>query len=206
MTFTINPAPALTATMLVNGLSSTGTIANTQRSQVTSLVINFSVPVTLGTGDIALTDQDASNPFGSAGASVPFILTASNNGATYTLTFSGTGFISRGSLPTSLPNGHYILTVNFAQVSSTAAVVPSGSETLMFHRLYGDLTNAGYVTTVVARADASAANWSSYEQYLDDDGASFGAGFDSADSSALTAAESFVTGTQEQSLWSLFNE
>ena len=76
----------------------------------------------------------------------------------------------------------------------------------MFHRLYGDLTNAGYVTTVVARADASAANWSSYEQYLDDDGASFGAGFDSADSSALTAAESFVTGTQEQSLWSLFNE
>jgi hypothetical protein len=205
-TFTINPAVAVTTTMLVNGLPSTGSIANTQRSEVTSLVINFSSPVTLAAGAITLTDQDPTNPFGSAGANVPFILTVSNNGATYTLTFSGTGFVSRGSLPTSLPNGHYILTVNFAQVSSTNGTVPSGTQTLMFHRLYGDLTNAGYVTTTEARADASSSNWASYEQFLDNDGASFSAGFDSADSSALSAAESFVTGTQEQDLWSLFNQ
>jgi hypothetical protein len=91
-------------------------------------------------------------------------------------------------------------------VSSGTAAVPSGSQTLLFHRLYGDLTNAGYVTTVVARSDASASTWATYEQYLDNDGAAFSAGFDSADSSALTAAESFVTGTQEQNLWNLYNE
>jgi hypothetical protein len=161
--------------------------------------------VTLSAGAITLTDQDPANPFGSAGASVPFTLTSSNSGATYTLTFSRAGFVSRGSLGTSLPNGHYVLAVNFGHVTSGTAIVPSGSQSLRFHRLYGDLTNSGYVTTVVARADASAANWSSYEPYLDDDGATFSAGFDSADSSALGAAESFVTGTQEQNLWSLYN-
>jgi hypothetical protein len=57
----------------------------------------------------------------------------------------------------------------------------------------------------VARADASGGNWASYEQYLDNDGAAFSAGFDSADSSALTTSESFLTGTQEQNLWSLYN-
>jgi RHS repeat-associated protein len=206
-TFTISPAVALTTTMLVNGLPSTGAIANTQRSQVTSLVINFSTPVTLSAGAITLTDQDPTNPFGAAaGTSVPFTLTSSNGGETYTLTFSGAGFVSRSSLATSLPNGHYVLTVNFGDVSSGTAAVPSGSQTLLFHRLYGDLTNAGYVTTVVARSDASASNWATYEQYLDNDGAAFSAGFDSADSSALTAAESFVTGTQEQNLWNLYNE
>ena len=203
-TFTIDPAVALTTTMLVNGLPSTGSIANTQRSQVTSLVINFSAPVTLSAGAITLTDQDPSNPFGGAGASVPFTLTSSNGGETYTLTFSGAGFINRGSLATSLPNGHYSLNVNFSLVSSAAAV-PSGSQTLNFHRLYGDLINAGYITTVVARTDASATNWATYEQYLDNDAAVLSGGFDGADSSALTAAETFVTGTQEQNLWNLYN-
>ncbi len=104
-----------------------------------------------------------------------------------------------------MPNLHYILNVIFSLVSSATATVPTGTQSLKFHRLYGDLTNAGYITTASARADASPANWASYQQYLDNDGAAFSAGFDSADNTALTAAETFVTGTQEQTLWNLYN-
>jgi hypothetical protein len=204
-TFTINAASNLTATMLVNGVVSTGSIANTQRSEISGLVINFSTPVTLSAGTFTLTDEDASNPFGGAGASVPFTLTPSNGGETYTLTFSGSGMVGRGSLPTSLPNGHYNLALNFSDVSSASASVPGGTQTLLFHRLYGDLINAGYLTSAVARSIASRGNWANYEEYLDNDGSDFSNGFTSADSSALTASETFVTGSQEQSLWNQYN-
>ncbi len=204
--FTINPSTTVTANMLVNGVSSTGAVANTQRSQITSLVLNFNAPVNLATGAVTLTDQDSSNPFGSAGANVPFTLVSSNGGMTWTVTFSGSGFVSRGLLPTSLPNGHYILTLNFAQVTSVSgtAAIPTGTQSLKFHRLYGDLTNAGYVSTAAGRTDSSASTWASYSQYLNNDGSSSGS-FDSADTSALSSAESFVSGTAEQTTWSLYN-
>ena len=204
-TFTINAAVALTTSTLVNGLPNTGSIVNTQRSQVTGMVINFSAPVTLSAGAITLADQDSANPFGGAGARVPFTLTSSNGGATYTLTFSGAGFVSRGSLATSLPNGHYVLAVNFSLVSCGTATVPSGSQSLLFHRLYGDLTNAGYITTAAARTASSAANWSTYWQYLNNDGAAFSAGYNGNDAASLAAAQSFVTGTQAQALWKIYN-
>jgi hypothetical protein len=159
--------------------------------------------VTLSAGAIQLMDQDGSNPFGGAGASVPCVQAVSDGGMTYTLTFTGSSFVGRGSLASSLPNGHFVLALNFVDVSCGSAMVPAGTQTLKFHRLYGDLTDTGYITTAAARADASAADWANYGQFLCNDGVT--SGFDSADSSALTGAMAFVTGAQEQSVWNLYN-
>ena len=116
-TATLTPAAAPTLTgVIVND-------GSTQRSMISSLTVNFSAAVTLGSGAISVSG---------VGGNVPFALVPLNGGTAYQLNFAGQGLDSD-----SLTDGRYTLHVDHSAVSSGGAAMDADSD-FAFFRLFGD--------------------------------------------------------------------
>jgi autotransporter-associated beta strand protein len=132
-------------------VNSGSTAETTQRSMVTSLVVNFDEPVKINTSAGAFTVTQTANTDGISPSTFSYTLTGSNgSGGTYsqyTLTF-----------PTyeggSLPNGTYSLSVNPALVNDSNGLLMEHGQTFNFYRLFGDFDGNGTVNS----ADESAFN------------------------------------------------
>jgi titin len=125
------------AEVSVTPLSLTVNDGSAQRSEVTSLTVKFTAPVTLQSGAITLSQRPAGT-----GPTVPVPVNVANpsgDGMTYLVTFTGaTGpALDFGSLP----DGVYDLTVQASLVApaSGGSAPPLAADAVFtFHRLFGD--------------------------------------------------------------------
>lgn len=114
-----------------------------QRSEVRQLTLNFSKPVTLGSGALTL-DQLNSGGSGANDGSAPSDATSalgqpttSDGGMTWVVPIvANTPFSDATG---SLKDGIYSVTVHGAQVTDSANQHMGGDQSLTFHRLFGDI-------------------------------------------------------------------
>lgn len=111
-------------------------IGTAQRSAVRSLTVTFSTPVTLGAGAFTLA--------GLPGGARLVVAPSAGDARAFTITFAGAGIVGG-----SLPDGHYTLVVNAAQVkgASTGQAMAANQSTT-FDRFYGDSNGDGVVDAV----------------------------------------------------------
>lgn len=105
------PQPVLAGVVLNDG--------STQRSTVESINVNFEQPVVFDLGAIEIRDR--------SGQLIPFNLLTINNGTSYKVRFLD-----------SLPDGHYIFTLNGLKIRNDYGQRLGANYTSTFHRLFGD--------------------------------------------------------------------
>ncbi|HVS70329.1 MAG TPA: hypothetical protein VHQ47_03640 [Phycisphaerae bacterium] len=123
---------ALTAPPMVND-------GSPSRSMVTSVTLTFNQAVTLGTGAVTITQEQAD---GSDPVAMPIAVNnPSGDGVTWVVTFTDPMYVNG-----SLPDGTYALTLNTAAVTSNlTGQTGVEDQTMTFFRVYGDVSGDGTV-------------------------------------------------------------
>ena len=117
--------PALTSS-IVNG----GAV---QRSMVKTMALNFSLPVSLGSGAITLLKKQSDGTY--VASSEPYTVSPTpgvgSTAATYTLTFTGAG--------TSINDGSYRVGLKGSAITTSAGGIMAADVAIDFHRMFGDV-------------------------------------------------------------------
>ncbi len=161
----IADAPSLTS-VVVNGGDAFALAA--QRSQITSLVVTFSVPVVLGSNPFSIVNNGLTSLLGSPVAIDPSQILITGSGSTYTIRFgAGPGVVTRDTSTglgrgNSLADGNFLMTIDPSKVTDLSAVqtlTPTNSfgdgdnefgdrAVDNFFRLFGDADGNGIVNSL----------------------------------------------------------
>ncbi len=113
-----------------------------QRSQITSLVVTFSVPVVLGSNPFSIVNNGLTSLLGSPVAIDPSQILITGSGSTYTIRFgAGPGVVTRDTSTglgrgNSLADGNFLMTIDPSKVTDLSAV-----QTLTPTNSFGDGDN-----------------------------------------------------------------